>query len=74
MKEADVTAKTEKIRKDAIDHVTHVDQWHLGFDAETVDALFKLAANRKQPVGSIIKEWVQERLEVELFKERPKAG
>ena len=58
-------AKLDKIRKEAIERISKTEQLQIRLDPELWDALYKLAGQRRQPVSSMVREWITDRLAIE---------
>ncbi len=55
-----------KVKKKARDYLTKTEIFQFRLDAETYAALFSLAERHRKPAGSLVREWVSERINREL--------
>lgn len=62
---ARITAALNKLRKTARAEVAKREVLHFRIDKPSILEIYEVAAHKKEPVGSMIREWVLDRLQEE---------
>jgi hypothetical protein len=58
--------KVAKLKKKARNYLIKTEVMQFRLDQETYRALFSIAENRQRPVGTLVREWITERVKVEF--------
>jgi hypothetical protein len=57
--------RMSKLKASARAEVAKTEVMHFRIDAPSIERLYVLAAQKKKPVGALVRQWVLERIELE---------
>ena len=63
--------RRQKVQQEALEAVAARGQFNFRLDAKDIKRLYQLAGSRQRPVSAMVREWVLERLELELSGGEP---
>jgi hypothetical protein len=65
MSKEEVEKRGRRMQQDAVRSVAKTEQLNLRMDEANIYRLYTLAKNKRKPVGTMVREWIVERLDLE---------